>query len=205
MTITPTEPVAAAQRTFRTLLNATANPGSVHRLAPRPGESPEEAVAFALCDHEVAFAVVGEQEATGAVPVARRIALRTGSVEAEIAASAFVFAYAPLGDDRWRAVRRGTLAYPDGGATVVYVLPAIGVRVAFSRPFRLHLTGPGIEHAVYLSLAGLPADEFAARDRACADYPMGVDCVFVDGAGQVACVPRSARVRIEQIAQVEGG
>ncbi len=65
MTITPTEPVAAAQRTFRTLLTAMAKPGSVHFLSLRPGESPEEAVAFALVDHEVAFAVVGEPRAMG--------------------------------------------------------------------------------------------------------------------------------------------
>lgn len=194
MTITPTEPVAAAQHTFRTLLTAMANPGTVHLLAPRPGETPEEAIAFALCDHEVAFAVVGEPEGRGAVPVARRIALRTGSVEAEIAASAFVVAYAPLGSDRWHEVWRGTLAYPDGGATVVYVLPAVG-----TGPLALLLAGPGIETAQRLSLTGLAGDEFAARDRACADYPMGVDCIFVDAQGHVACLPRSTT------AQSEGG
>lgn len=193
MTITPTEPVAAAQRTFRVLLTAMANPGSVHALDPRPGETAAEAVAFALCDHEVAFAVVGEAAATGAVPVARRITLRTGSSEAEIAASAFVFAYESLGDDRWRQVRRGTLAYPDTGATVVYTLAAVGVG-----PLTLTLTGPGIETARRLSLAGLPANELAARDRACADYPMGVDCIFVDTHGQIACLPRSTAVQIEE-------
>ena len=192
MTITPTEPVAAAQRTFRTLLDAMANPGTVHLFAPRPGESPEEAVAFALCDHEVSFAVVGEPETKGAVPVARRIALRTGSIQAEIAASAFVFAYAPLGDDRWRDVRCGTLAYPDGGATVVYVLPAVGVG-----SLALTLTGPGIETAKRLHLTEFAPDEIAARDRACADYPMGVDCIFVDVQGQVACLPRSTTVQIK--------
>ncbi len=198
--IMPTEPVAAAQRTFRTLLNAMANPGTVHLLEPRPGETPEEAIAFALCDHEVTFAVVDEPEQPvqrGAVPVARRIALRTGSVEVEIGAGAFVFAYAPLGDDRWREVRRGTLAYPDGGATVVYVLPAVGAG-PLALTLTLTLVGPGIETAQRLSLAGFERSEIAARDRACEDYPMGVDCVFVDGAGRVACLPRSTSVQIEE-------
>jgi len=194
MTITPTEPVAAAQRTFRTLLTAMANPGSVHFLSPRPGESPEESVAFALVDHEVAFAVVGEPRTTGAVPVARRITLRTGSSEVTVPDAAFVFAHGALPEVAWASVRRGTLAYPDRGATILYALPAIGVRAALSKPLRLRLSGPGIEHAVWLSLTGLPVAEFGARNDACRDYPVGVDCIFVDGAGQVACVPRSSKI-----------
>lgn len=194
MTITPTEPVAVAQRTFRTLLTAMANPGSVHFLSPRPGESPEESVAFALVDHEVAFAVVGESRVTGAVPVARRITVRTGSSEAAVPEAAFIFAYGALPKAAWATVRCGTLAYPDQGATILYRLPAIGVRAALSKPVRLRLSGPGIEHDVWLSLAGLPAGEFAARNAACRDYPMGIDCIFVDSAGQVACVPRSSTI-----------
>lgn len=197
--MTPTEPVAAAQRTFRVLLTAMANPGTVQMLDLRPGETPEEAIAFALCDHEVSFAVVGQPDAAGAVPVSRRITLRTGSVEADIADAAFVFAYGPLGDERWGRVRQGSLAYPDGGATVVYALPAIGVRAALSQPLRSRLTGPGIETETWLSLVGLPGGELAARNRACAEYPMGVDCIFVDAHGQVACLPRSTTVEIEQI------
>ncbi len=195
MTITPAEPVAVAQQTFRTLLTAMARPGTVHELVSRPGESPEEAVAFALVDHEVAFAVIGGQQTAGAASVARRITLRTGSSEAETSDAAFVFVYAPLTATIWASVRRGTLEYPDGGATVVYVLSSVG-----AGPLVLTLTGPGIETEQRLALAGLPASEFALRDEACGDYPMGVDCMFVDSEGHVACVPRSSK-----IAQIEEG
>ncbi len=92
-------------------------------------------------------------------------------------------------------MRRGTLAYPDQGATIVYILPH-WVRVARSKAVRVQLTGPGIEHDIWLSLTGLPATEFLARNEACRDYPMGVDCIFVDSAGQVACVPRSSKIEM---------
>ena len=189
VSITPIEPIAAAQRTFRTLLTATSRPGTVHTLVMRPGETAEEAIAFALVDHEVAFAVHGERHGAGTVPVARRITLRTGSLEAAIPRAAFIFAYDALGGAEWAQVRRGTLAYPDGGATIVFILPAVG-----SGPLALTLTGPGIETEQQLALSGLPAVALAARDEACRDYPMGVDCIFVDPSGRLACLPRSSRI-----------
>lgn len=193
MTITPAEPVAVAQQTFRALLTAMAKPGTVLTLVSRPGESPEEAIAFALVDHEVAFAVVGKRHiegaGAGAVSVARRITLRTGSTESEVADAAFVFAYTPLTASTWDLVRRGTLEYPDSGATVVYILPHVG-----AGRLVLTLTGPGIETEQRLALTGLPASEFVSRNEACDDYPMGVDCIFVDDEGHVACLPRSSKI-----------
>lgn len=192
--ITPIEPIAAAQRTFRTLLTAMSRPGTVHTLMMRPGESAEEAIAFALVDHEVGFAVHGERHVPGAIPVARRITLRTGSLEAEISQAAFIFTYDALSDAEWVQVRRGTLAYPDGGATIVSILPDVG-----QGPLTLTLTGPGIETEQRLALSGLPAAMLAARDEACRDYPMGVDMIFVDPTGRLACLPRSSHIaRIEE-------
>lgn len=193
MTITPTVEVAGAQATFRTLLAAMASPGTIHTIMPRPGETPEDAVCFALLDHEVAFAVVAARG--GDVDARQReIALTTGSTPAPIGESAFILSYGPLGDAAWPAVRRGNLAFPDEGATVIYVLPAVGARRDGEPVIELTLTGPGIQTTQTLVLAGLPAREFAALAHANRDYPMGVDAVFVDDAGRVACVPRSSAI-----------
>ncbi len=194
MTIHATEPVAAAQITFRTLLMAMATPGTVHRLAPRAGESPEAAVCFALLDHEVQFAVVAQDGRETGVFV-RQIALDTGSIVGEIEDASFILTYGALPAEAWHVVRRGTLAFPDAGATVVYILPAVGEAHTGVPSVMLTLSGPGIETTQMVTLAGLPATEYAAWQHANRDYPMGVDAIFVDNAGRVVCLPRSSTIQ----------
>jgi alpha-D-ribose 1-methylphosphonate 5-triphosphate synthase subunit PhnH len=190
--ISPPAPVLEAQQTFRTLLNAMARPGTIHTLTVNSGETPEQAICFALMDFEVAYAVAAPGD--GVDELTRWIAIHTACQPAPIADAAFVIAYGALPTDAWAAIRRGTLAFPDTGATIIYCLPAIGETEAVGRATRVTLTGPGIETAQTLTVTGLPASEFAALTHANREYPMGVDVILVDPAGHVACIPRSSKL-----------
>lgn len=201
--IVPPTATLDAQRTFRVLLNAMARPGTVHSLPLRDGVTPARAVCFTLMDFEVSYTVASPGNADTEA-LAQWIALHTGCRRTEIADAAFVLADGPLPHAAWAAVRRGTLAFPDTGATVIYALPAVGHPCPGSDGVRLTLRGPGIETERELILAGLVPAEFAALAHANREYPLGVDAIFLDGAGRVACVPRASRVQAAAIVATEG-
>ncbi|HEX4211699.1 MAG TPA: phosphonate C-P lyase system protein PhnH [Candidatus Dormibacteraeota bacterium] len=82
---------------------------------------------------------------------------------------------------------RGTELEPERGATLIRL-----VRVDASR-VRVVLEGPGVDGRIRAWLPLSPA-ELAARDRACAAYPLGVDLVFLEPDGGIAALPRTTRV-----------
>lgn len=194
-TVAPPAPVLDAQQTFRTLLNAMAHPGTLHYLTPRPGETPEQSVCFALIDFEVSYAIANPGDDDDADALEHWLAQRTGSRHASVADAAFVIAYGPLPDTAWHAILRGTLAFPDTGATIIYVLPAVGETAPGVPATRLTLAGPGIATTQELDVSGLAPAEFAALAHANREYPMGVDVILLDAAGRMACIPRSSRVQ----------
>src|SRR5258708_14917972 len=63
----------------------------------------------------------------------------------DIGDASFTIAYGPLPETEWVHVRRGTLAFPDGGATIIYVLPAVGDR----KSTRLNSSHQIISYAVF--------------------------------------------------------
>jgi alpha-D-ribose 1-methylphosphonate 5-triphosphate synthase subunit PhnH len=186
-------PVLDAQQTFRTLLNAMARPGTIHMLPHRPGQTPEQAVCFALMDFEVSYAVA--TPGSEVADLEQWIAVHTGCPRVAVADAAFILARGPLPDDAWASVARGTLAFPDTGATIIYALAAIGETVDDEMATRLSLSGPGIETTQELRVSGLPVAEFSARAHANREYPMGVDVIVTDPTGRVAGIPRSSRVQ----------
>jgi alpha-D-ribose 1-methylphosphonate 5-triphosphate synthase subunit PhnH len=194
--ILPPASVLAAQRTFRTLLDAMSRPGTVRQLPVDPGEDPEFAICSALLDYEVSYAIAnpGARTAADLAAFEQRIALQTGCTRVSIADAAFVLSYGPLSDNEWRDIRRGTLAFPDQGATIIYIVARVGLAYGSAHGVSLTLTGPGIEHEQELMLKDLDVHEFAALGRANSEYPMGVDAMFLDRSGRVACIPRSTSV-----------
>ena len=214
MSIMPPAPVLLAQQTFRVLLNAMSRPGMVHQLAVRDGEPTEVGVLFTLLDFEVRYAIAypGTQRdmqrdtrSEGDIAaLEQRIALLTGSQRVAIGDAAFVLSYGPLPHGAWGELRRGTLAYPDGGATVIFVVPQIGEASVSDERVEVVLTGPGVETEQRLVVAGLPTMEFQEFARVNADYPMGVDAMLIDPSGRVACIPRSSAVHARRVTAGEG-
>ena len=175
-----------AQRVFRCVLQATAAPGRLFTLPPT-GTVPWEAVALTLLDHEVAFCVVG----AGDAGVGDRLATDTGSREVPVREADFAFVLGRSGGEVLE-LGRGTLERPEAGATAVYAVD----RLSNSGPLALRLSGPGVPGERTLGVEGLPVGEVEGIQEARADYPLGVDVYLVDGAGQVAGLPRSTRLEV---------
>jgi len=82
--------------------------------------------------------------------------------------------------------RRGTLADPHLGATVISWAPA-------STPTQAWIaSGPGLEHPSTLRLPG-NGPWLAARNRACGEFPLGVDWIWAQEKAVVA-LPRTTRL-----------
>lgn len=83
---------------------------------------------------------------------------------------------------------RGTEPEPELGATLLYAIePDAPART-------VTLTGPGVDGRLEARLA-LGIEELAERAAACAQQPLGVDCLIVTG-GAVVGIPRSAGIEL---------
>jgi alpha-D-ribose 1-methylphosphonate 5-triphosphate synthase subunit PhnH len=184
------DPVLDAQRAFRAILAAMAEPGTVHRLDAAavevpPGISPAALIALlTLVDQDTPLWLEGPDSDrvfaylrfhTGAVraatPAGARFAVLAGSDAAPLLA-----AFDP-GDER----------YPDRSTTVLVEARSLG-----AGPSR-RWSGPGIkgarEVAVDVARPGF-WDEVATN---AARYPLGVDILFAAGC-EIVALPRSTAV-----------
>jgi alpha-D-ribose 1-methylphosphonate 5-triphosphate synthase subunit PhnH len=83
----------------------------------------------------------------------------------------------------------GTEECPELGATLVI---DCGTAAGTTRAL---LSGPGIEHPFEAELP-LDAAALAARNAACAGYPLGIDFLLVAAGGACIGLPRTTRVEI---------
>ncbi len=170
-----------------------ARPGTVHQL-PMPitaGDAPEFAVCFALLDYEVSYAIAnpGTRSPAECNALAERIALETRCQQVPLGEAAFVLSYGPLPENAWAEIRRGTLAFPDQGATIIYCIASVDASDDVRDATTMSLTGPGIETQQMFAIGGLGQSECDARNRANSDYPMGVDLILLDPRGHLVVPP----------------
>jgi alpha-D-ribose 1-methylphosphonate 5-triphosphate synthase subunit PhnH len=181
----PLDPVLLGHAVYRPLLQAMSRPGTVWRLPAEARSRPLVALLGAIADREVAFHVAAADDAA----LGREIAWATGARPAALEEADFVIF--PWAESVGRALRarRGTLEYPDGGATLVYV-----IRRCAPEGGRAVLRGPGIRDAARPALEGLDPRELGWLREANAAFPLGVDAIFLDSDAQVICIPRSTRI-----------
>jgi alpha-D-ribose 1-methylphosphonate 5-triphosphate synthase subunit PhnH len=91
--------------------------------------------------------------------------------------------------------KRGTLEYPDEGATIIYLVESLGPKE--NAGVRLRLQGPGVKKEITATISGLAASEILDLKIINRDYPLGVDCFFLDRAGLVMGLPRSTMLEVE--------
>lgn len=180
------------QAVFRVLLTAMSRPGEVARLPPAETAAAArlvEAVCRTLLDHEVGFALAGTPPAGwDAATVARW----TGSRPLPVEEADFLLVAGPATDGGLLRLRRGTPEHPDTGATAIFFLPR-PLPDGYDRS-AWTISGPGVPPPGRRPLPqlGLADEEISALREACAAFPLGVDCLFIDPAGAVVGLPRSA-------------
>lgn len=186
-----------AARDFRVLLSAMARPGTIHELPGAPVEDAglepaAAAITLALLNSDTNFHTVSLPE-----PAARFIVERTRCPRANgVDAAEFVFfGSASAGEEQLARMRRGTLEYPDRGATLVAPLSELSTEPGPGR-LAVRVTGPGVDGETHFYAAGLHPVWLATLRAANAEYPLGVDAYLVCGARMVA-LPRSSNLTWE--------
>lgn len=171
--------------TFRVILQGMSHPGKVYSLPDFSGKEPV-AVELLRClmDNEASFAVIGDPD------LKRSLARHTGSRPVSPADADFIIVSLDTRSDL-AGCKRGSLEYPDSGATILYL-----VRELSEGKGEIILSGPGVDGTVSLGITGLPSSELDWLREVNGEFPLGVDAVFLDQRGRIACIPRSSRIGV---------
>ncbi len=183
--------VLSAQATFRSVMNAMARPGSVHRvaaLAGAPGAMMRgtAAIALTLFDHDTPVWL--DPLISKTVDVTKWLKFHTG---APVTANSSICSFAMIGDARTLpALDRfafGSNEYPDRSTTLILQVESL------TQGPPLELRGPGINGAAMLQATIQPADLFERLEINRTLFPRGIDVVLVaDDA--IAAIPRTTRL-----------
>ncbi|MCR6673434.1 phosphonate C-P lyase system protein PhnH [Devosia ginsengisoli] len=185
------EPVRQAQSSFRAIMDALANPGTIRKfadLAPAHGPLTGELVStlLTLSDQDTSIWLSDELRQTAGVE--GFVAFHTGApMVSETGHAVLAFAGSANELPDFDAFNLGTQEYPDRSTTIV-----LGV-TALEGGDELVIRGPGIRDHLNISPIGLP-EGFVAQWAANRElFPRGVDLLLVaDGA--VLALPRSTRI-----------
>lgn len=185
-----------SQRAFRVLLEALARPATVVVLPPGvldPSVPAPLLMPLALADVGVRVDVVGPDAARWLdVVVAATGARRCPTEAADLVAV--------LGRETGttvRALRRGRPEAPEEGARLA--LPCRRLRPAATgrgAQVVVEVSGPGVDGVREVGIDGLAPGVLEALAEVNDAFPTGVDTWLLSDAGQVAGLPRSARLRI---------
>ncbi len=202
-----TDPVFDSQAAFRAALEAMSRPGKIlafpaPEAAPAPLAPAAAALLLALCDPDTRLWISPSFAAAAAY-----LCFHTGCpitmnrADADFALIDGVRGIGPL--DAWRS---GTEDYPDRSTTLIVqvaglggsdaVSPAGGGAVMSASGVPLRLSGPGVDGAAQIVIAGGHRefiDQLLARKRL---FPRGNDFFFACG-GSIAALPRSTVVEAD--------
>ena len=189
-----------AQQHFRVLLDVMARPGKIATfpavaVTPPTGlETGAAYVALALVDSNASYHLT---EASHEISTYLR--MNTGSTEAQLGAADFIFAPAHASPEVWLEAKKGSLPYPETGATIVLQTERLS-REAFAHGTRLELEGPGIASRQQITIAGLTAPAVESWQEANAEFPLGVDVMVVapglNGAMICTAIPRTTKLKL---------
>jgi alpha-D-ribose 1-methylphosphonate 5-triphosphate synthase subunit PhnH len=191
------DPVVDAQRHFRLLLDSMARPGKLNRLdgpaiCPPAGLGPGAAlIGLALLNADVSFFAGNNPDA-----ITDYLVSNTATRPAPLAKADFLFLHGTDDPAPLEAAKIGTLNYPDTNALAV-----IGVATLSAQPGphtqALTLTGPGVKHQITVFVGGLHPALLHTLRAINAEYPLGIDTILTDAAGQICGLPRSIQLLSE--------
>ena len=183
--------VLSAQSTFRSVMDAMARPGSVHRVAatagaPRAMMHGAAAIALTLFDHDTPVWL--DPLLSETAEVTKWLKFHTG---APVTANSSICSFAIIGDPRaLPALDRfafGSNEYPDRSTTLILQVDSL------TQGPPLELRGPGIDGAAVLQAGIQPSDLFERLEINRTLFPRGIDVVLVADDAIVA-VPRTTRL-----------
>ncbi len=186
-----------SQKVFRTLLDTFAYPGKVVRIPDLKIVPPEGiskapvGVLLTLLDHEAGFAVSASDKKQRK-KIEEYLILNTGSRLKELESADFILTLGEL--PQLRKIKRGSLEYPDEGATIVYVVEEIGESLSEINSVSLTLSGPGINGKRKVASKGLKKQEFMKIMEINKGFPLGIDFVFADRKDKFFALPRSTKI-----------
>ncbi|HVJ53411.1 MAG TPA: phosphonate C-P lyase system protein PhnH [Aliidongia sp.] len=182
------DPVDEAQLVFRQILDAMSHPGRIVTMA-RPADLPPglgraaTATALTLLDFETPVWLD-----PAAMPAAAHLRFHCNCpIVPAPEQAAFAFVAEPLALPPLDRFPLGSDAYPDRSTMLVIEV----AQLDDEGPLRL--TGPGIQHAARLGIAGLPVDFWAARAALAPLFPRGLDLILTAG-DRLAALPRTTLV-----------
>ena len=183
------------QRCFRVLLKAMSHPGRAYPLAAETMEfhqDPLVAISRSLLDHEVGFHFLNETEHTS---LERTIFETTKAQRQSLQSADYIMVVGSDSNGAVKYAKRGDMAYPDQGATIIY---AVDDFLETDTSSHIMLSGPGINpnqpHRPQINALSL--DEWRCLQLINRDYPRGIDCIVVTSQKDVMCIPRSTRIRV---------
>lgn len=186
-----------SQKIFRSLLDAFAHPGKIAKITdlqitPPPGVSKISAgVLLALLDLEVGFAVVAG-DTQQKEKIEKYLMLNTGCGLKSPESADFILALDKL--PPVNRIKKGSLEYPDEGATIVYCAEEVNESLSGAGSVNLTLTGPGINGKSNLALRGLDKREVLKIMEINKEFPLGADFVFTDKKESFCALPRSTKI-----------
>ncbi len=170
---------------YRAVLSAMARPGTVQQLPAAAAGHPLLHLLGALLDHEALFHVLLDES------LGREIRAATGGQPAPLDRADFVIFPDGRSGGLVRSLKRGSLEFPDEGATALY-----RVRGLHPDGGAVVLRGPGIRDRASPWIEGLAEDEPALLAEVNREFPLGVDSIFLDPGGRLMCLPRSTRIEV---------
>ena len=200
------DPVHGAQQTFRVLLGAMSEPGSLHGLtaSATDGLAPQDAGMCPPMGTAMSATLLTLLDAD--TPIHLAGALRNDEARAWLrfhtgardVPSAALMTAALAGDvdaTLWTRLDLGTDDAPQSSATLFVEVDALSDQ-PLPGGIALTLRGAGIETSRRLVVAGLSDAFWRWRVTLQSELPRGVDLVLVSGT-QLAALPRSTRIVIE--------
>ena len=178
------DPVLDSQACFRSVLDAMARPGTIHRLhapadPPPPLDRATAAALLTLVDGDTPLWLDDR-----AAAAAEWVAFHCGAPMAQRDRAAFAVALGPVDLAGFYA---GTDDGPEDSATLILQVAALGSGQTF------RIEGPGLKGSATVAVDGLPPGFIDAWSANRALFPRGVDVILCAGDA-IAALPRTLRI-----------
>jgi alpha-D-ribose 1-methylphosphonate 5-triphosphate synthase subunit PhnH len=185
-------PVFDAQATFRSVMDAMAQPGTLQPLKalpapPSPLTPAGAAIALTLCDADTPLWI--DPPLAASASARAWLAFHTGApLTANAAEAHFALVSTPAELIALENFAQGSQDYPDRSTTLVLQVATIGSACAFT------LEGPGIETVREMAVMPLPRHFTEQWKQNGGRFPRGLDLILAAPEG-VSCLPRTTKIR----------